>query len=60
MKKIDYKHMSKKEMAQFLCELMEDVVAGTQYGCCEVCPVQNKCFKGHTGFLDILFDTEND
>lgn len=48
------KSMSKSEMRTFLCDLWllssdPDTASG-----CETCPMQHKCHKGHTGWIDFL------
>lgn len=58
---LKYKGMTKKELAEFLCDLVEDVVDATMVNgpyvhCCDVCPAQNECYDGHLGFLDWLND----
>ena len=60
---LKYKQMAKDELAQFLCDLVEDVTDGTMVNgpyvhCCDVCPAQNECHDGHIGFLDWLDDED--
>ena len=50
---LNFKQMSKEDIAKFLCNLVEEVA---EYDCCDYCPAQNECHIGHTGFLDWVVD----
>lgn len=45
-------HMTDRELADFLCGIVEDMVDKTDIDTCDICPVRNLCGKGHNGFID--------
>ncbi len=52
-------NMTDRELADFICYTIEDMVCKTSIDTCEICPVKNLCKKGHNGFID-WFNKEAD
>lgn len=57
---LKYKQTEKKDLAKFLCRIVEDAIYTANDGlcACDYCPAQNECRINHNGFLDWL-DDEN-